>query len=67
MGDDLPDYRVMQRVGVATCPLDAAQEIKAISLYVSQYKGGEGCVRDIIEQVLRTQGKWMTEESFVLC
>ncbi|MBP7075922.1 MAG: HAD hydrolase-like protein [Bacteroidales bacterium] len=67
MGDDLPDYRVMQRVGVATCPLDAAQEIKAISLYVSQYKGGEGCVRDIIEQVLRTQGKWMTNEAFVLC
>lgn len=67
MGDDLPDYQIMQRVGVATCPLDAALEIKAISLYVSQHKGGETCVRDIIEQVLRTQGKWMTQEAFVLC
>ncbi|HPG73289.1 MAG TPA: HAD hydrolase family protein [Bacteroidales bacterium] len=66
MGDDLLDYLVMQRVGMATCPLDAAPEIKQISLYVSQYKGGEACVRDIIEQVLRTQDKWMTKEAFVL-
>ncbi|NLA25130.1 MAG: HAD-IIIA family hydrolase [Bacteroidales bacterium] len=67
MGDDLIDYEVMQRVGVATAPIDAAQEIKQISIYVSQFAGGEACVRDIIEQVLRIQGKWMTKEAFVLC
>ncbi|MCF8349474.1 MAG: HAD hydrolase family protein, partial [Bacteroidales bacterium] len=64
MGDDIPDYQVMKRVGVPVCPADAAEEIKSISLYISDKKGGEGCVRDIIEQVLKVQGKWMTEESF---
>lgn len=58
MGDDLPDYEVMQRVGIAACPFDAAHEIKDISLYISNRKGGEGCVRDIIEQVMRSQGTW---------
>ncbi len=58
MGDDLPDWEVMKRVGVAACPLDAATEIKEISLYTSDKKGGEGCVRDIIEQVLRVRGDW---------
>ena len=59
MGDDLPDYEVMKTVGVPTCPADAAEEIKAISVYISDKKGGNGCVRDIIEQVLRAQGKWV--------
>ncbi|MBN1252587.1 MAG: HAD hydrolase family protein [Bacteroidales bacterium] len=59
MGDDLPDYEVMKAVGVPTCPSDAAEEIKAISVYISDKKGGHGCVRDIIEQVLRAQGKWL--------
>ena len=59
MGDDLPDYEIMKIVGVPTCPADAAEEIKAISVYISDKKGGEGCVRDIIEQVLRAQGKWV--------
>ncbi len=58
MGDDIPDYPVMELVGVACAPQDAAPEIKRISKYVSPVKGGEGCVRDIIEQVLRVQGKW---------
>lgn len=58
MGDDLPDWEVMSRVGVAVCPNDAATEIKALSLYISNNKGGEGCVRDIIEQVLRVQNTW---------
>jgi len=62
MGDDLPDYEVMQKVGVATCPQDAVPEIKAISNYVSHKKGGKGCVRDVIEQVLKVQGKWMDSE-----
>lgn len=64
MGDDIPDYRVMQSVGVPVCPADAAQEVKKISVYISHYKGGEGCVRDIIEQVLKAQGKWLTEEAY---
>jgi 3-deoxy-D-manno-octulosonate 8-phosphate phosphatase (KDO 8-P phosphatase) len=58
MGDDLPDYEVMQRVGVACCPNDAATEIKEISIYISDKKGGEGCVRDVIEQVMRVRGDW---------
>lgn len=59
MGDDLPDYEVMKMVGIPTCPVDAAEEIKAISVYISDKKGGDGCVRDIVEQVLRAQGKWV--------
>lgn len=58
MGDDLPDHEIMSRVGLAVCPNDAATEIKAICQYVSPKNGGEGCVRDIIEQVLRVQGNW---------
>ncbi|HKC68041.1 MAG TPA: HAD-IIIA family hydrolase [Bacteroidia bacterium] len=58
MGDDLPDYEVMQRVSVACCPADAVTEIKNISIYISDKKGGEGCVRDIIEQVMRVRGDW---------
>ncbi|MGB5943422.1 MAG: HAD-IIIA family hydrolase [Leeuwenhoekiella sp.] len=61
MGDDLPDYPVMQLVGLPTCPQDAVKEIKEISKYVSHKKGGEGCVRDVIEQVLKVQGKWMKD------
>lgn len=60
MGDDIPDYEMMRHCGVAACPADAATEIKDISHYISLYKGGEGCVRDIIEQVLRLHGKWFT-------
>ena len=63
MGDDIPDYKVMKKVGVPVCPADAAEEIKEISIYISDKKGGEGCVRDIIEQVLKVQGKWMSDES----
>jgi 3-deoxy-D-manno-octulosonate 8-phosphate phosphatase (KDO 8-P phosphatase) len=58
MGDDIPDYDVMKRVGLPVCPADAAEEIKSISAYISDKKGGDGCVRDVIEQVLRAQGKW---------
>lgn len=58
MGDDIPDYEIMKAVGVATCPSDAAEEIKVISKYISGYKGGEGCVRDVVEQVLKVQNKW---------
>ncbi len=58
MGDDIPDYPVMKRVGIATCPADAVPEIKAASRYVSDRNGGKGCVRDVIEQVMRSQDKW---------
>ncbi|MES2515693.1 MAG: HAD family hydrolase [Bacteroidota bacterium] len=58
MGDDLPDYEVMQRVGIACCPADSAHEIKEICIYISGRKGGDACVRDIIEQVMRSQGTW---------
>lgn len=58
MGDDVPDYPVMKLVGLACCPNDAAPEIQKISKYISNKKGGEGCVRDIIEQIMRVQGKW---------
>ena len=64
MGDDIPDYQSMQGVKLPCCPLDAAEEIKTISKYISPKKGGEGCVRDVIEQVMKVQGKWMKEEGF---
>ena len=64
MGDDLPDYLVMKKIGFPTCPSDAVEEIKSISMYISDKPGGEGCVRDVIEQVLRLQGKWMEEDAF---
>lgn len=59
MGDDIPDYKVMQSVGLPTCPQDAAPEIKNISQYISHIKGGEGAVRDVIEQVMKVQQKWL--------
>ena len=58
MGDDLPDYEVMKRVGIAACPNNAAHEIKQISIYISNRNGGEACARDIVEQVMRCQGTW---------
>ncbi|MCX6237197.1 MAG: HAD hydrolase family protein [Bacteroidia bacterium] len=63
MGDDLPDYPAMKVAGVPVCPKDAAPEIKAISHYISDKNGGEGCVRDVLEQVLRAQGKWIDCET----
>lgn len=58
MGDDLPDYEVIRFAGVGTCPKDAASEILDVADYVSHMIGGRGCVRDVIEQTLRVQGKW---------
>ncbi len=62
MGDDIPDYEVLRLCGLPCCPADSAPEIKEISVYISHYKGGYGCGRDVIEQVLKAQGKWMNEE-----
>ncbi|MBK6838553.1 MAG: HAD-IIIA family hydrolase [Bacteroidetes bacterium] len=58
MGDALPDYEIMKLIGVPTCPEDAAPEIRELSIYISSFKGGDGCVRDVIEQVMRLHGKW---------
>ncbi|WP_396174787.1 KdsC family phosphatase [Flavobacterium sp.] len=58
MGDDIPDFHVMQLVGLPTCPQDSSPEIKAISKYISHKNGGKGAVRDVIEQVMKVQGKW---------
>jgi len=64
MGDDLPDYEVMRMCGVPCCPSDAVEEIKAVSVYISHQSGGNGCVRDVVEQVLRLHGRWMDGEAF---
>jgi 3-deoxy-D-manno-octulosonate 8-phosphate phosphatase (KDO 8-P phosphatase) len=62
MGDDIPDLEVMHRVGCPVCPKDACAEVKAASCYVSDLAGGQGCGRDVIEQTLRAQGKWLLDE-----
>ena len=60
MGDDIPDLEVLRRVGCPVCPADAAPEVREVCLYISPRMGGEGCVRDVVEQVLRAQGHWLT-------
>ena len=62
MGDDIPDWQVMSLCGLPCCPADACPEIQKLCKYVSPYKGGEGCVRDVLEQILKVQGKWMKDE-----
>ena len=62
MGDDIPDYHVMKTCGYPCCPSDAVAEIKELSCYISPVEGGMGCGRDVIEQVLKAQGKWMDDE-----
>ena len=62
MGDDIPDLEVMRQVGCAVCPKDACAEVKAVSCYVSDFRGGYGCGRDVIEQTLKAQGKWLKDE-----
>lgn len=64
MGDDIPDFEVMKRVGVPTCPADASEEIKSISLYISAIPGGRGCARDVVEQVMRVQNKWFDQTAY---
>lgn len=62
MGDDIPDYEILTRCGCPCCPADAAPEIRSVSCYISHLAGGEGCGRDVLEQVLRAQGKWMSSD-----
>ena len=58
MGDDIPDYEAMKETGLPCCPADAAPEIKQVSRYISARKGGQGCVRDVIEKVLKLNNHW---------
>ena len=58
IGDDIPDIPVMEKVGLGCCPADAVSDVKAMADYISHKEGGKGCVRELIEQVLRVQGKW---------
>jgi len=64
MGDDLPDYLIMKMAGIPCCPADACEEIKQVSEYISPLQGGKGCVRDVIEQVLKIKGMWMDDDAF---
>lgn len=64
MGDDIPDIEVLRTCGLPCCPKDAAPEVKAIARYISQAAGGCGCGRDVIEQVMKVQGQWMSDDSF---
>ena len=58
MGDDIPDLEVMALAGMASCPADAINEIKGVAIYISSFKGGQGCVRDVIEHVMKNRGDW---------
>lgn len=59
MGDDIPDLEVMKLVGLAACPADAVPEIKAVSKFISTFQGGQGCVREVIEKVLKLNDHWL--------
>jgi 3-deoxy-D-manno-octulosonate 8-phosphate phosphatase (KDO 8-P phosphatase) len=64
MGDDIPDFEVMKIAGIPVCPSDADSEIRQLASYISDKRGGEGCVRDVIEQVLRLHNNWMDTDAF---
>ena len=64
MGDDIPDYEVVKAAGIGACPADACYEIKSIADYISPFKGGNGAVRDVIEQVMKIQDKWISDSAF---
>ena len=66
MGDDIPDIEAMSLVGLPVCPADACEEVKAISHYISPKNGGKGCVRDVIEKVMKLQGMWAAEKAMSL-
>lgn len=64
MGDDIPDMEVLHACGLSCCPRDAAPEVRQVCKYISHYNGGCGCGRDVLEQVLKVHGKWMSAEAF---
>lgn len=61
IGDDIPDLEIMRKVGCPCCPADACSEVKAVAKYVSPYNGGQGCVRDVLEKVLKAKGLWLSD------
>jgi 3-deoxy-D-manno-octulosonate 8-phosphate phosphatase (KDO 8-P phosphatase) len=63
LGDDIPDIAPMRAAGVSACPADASVDVKRVADYVSAYAGGQGCVRDLIEQVLRARNDWFSDDS----
>jgi 3-deoxy-D-manno-octulosonate 8-phosphate phosphatase (KDO 8-P phosphatase) len=63
MGDDIPDLQVMKLTGLPCCPADAVQEIQEVSIYISHIKGGDGCVRDVIEKTMKLRGNWGEDSS----
>jgi 3-deoxy-D-manno-octulosonate 8-phosphate phosphatase (KDO 8-P phosphatase) len=63
MGDDIPDYEVLSQVSIAACPKDAAPEIRNICNFISTINGGQGCVRDVVEQTLKVQNNWFVGDS----
>ncbi|MDR1112738.1 MAG: HAD hydrolase family protein [Bacteroidales bacterium] len=65
MGDDIPDYKLMLLAGVKCCPADACEEVKSIADYISYQVGGNGAVRDVIEQTLKAQGRWFEEDACI--
>ena len=62
MGDDIPDIGIMRLAAISACPENSVAEVKAISDYISPVYGGKGAVRDVIEQVMKVQGKWNLDE-----
>ena len=64
MGDDVPDIAVMRECGLPCCPKDAVPEVKAVAKYISYAEGGHGCGRDVVEQVLKAHGIWLTDDAF---
>ena len=64
MGDDIPDLPCLKVVGVSSCPKDASVEVREVCDYISHINGGKGCVRDVLEQTLRIQNKWMDDDAY---
>lgn len=63
MGDDIPDIEILRRVGCPVCPRDATPDVCNVCGYISSVNGGEGCARDVIEQVLRARGRWLEDDT----
>lgn len=64
MGDDIPDLPCLKVVGISSCPKDASVEVREVCDYISQINGGKGCVRDVLEQTMRIQNKWMDDDAY---
>ena len=64
MGDDIPDLPCLKVVGVSSCPNDASVEVREVCDYISHINGGKGCVRDVLEQTMRIQNKWMDDDAY---